>query len=83
VKDLQIMLKGVGLQPGREDGYFDDKTMLAVKSFQRLQSLEMTGQVDSATATKLEDATIAAIKDPKNDLQLQAAVRYLQGVLNK
>jgi carboxyl-terminal processing protease len=83
VKDLQIMLKGVGLQPGREDGYFDDKTTLAVKSFQRLQNLEMTGQVDSATATKLEDATIAAIKDPKNDLQLQAAIRYLQGVLNK
>jgi carboxyl-terminal processing protease len=83
VKDLQIMLKGVGLQPGREDGYFDDKTALAVKSFQRLQNLEMTGQVDSATATKLEDATIAAIKEPKNDLQLQAAIRYLQGVLNK
>jgi carboxyl-terminal processing protease len=83
VKNLQIMLQGLGLNPDRTDGYYSEKTALAVKAFQRLNSLPMTGEVDVETANKLEKAIVAQIKDPKNDLQLKAAVQELQSELGK
>ena len=35
VKNLQLMLAGLGFNPERSDGYFSDKTVTAVKAFQR------------------------------------------------
>ncbi|WP_281882965.1 S41 family peptidase [Paenibacillus sp. YYML68] len=78
VKNLQIMLKGAGYDPGREDGYYNDQTAQAVKSFQRANSVPVTGEVDEETATKLEKAIVAAIRDPKNDLQLKAALESIR-----
>lgn len=83
VKNLQIMLAGLGLSPDRTDGYFSEKTALAVKAFQRTQSLPMTGEVDVETANRLEKAILTEIKDPKNDLQLKAAVQQVQAQLSK
>ncbi|MEC0209470.1 S41 family peptidase [Paenibacillus ehimensis] len=83
VKNLQIMLQGLGLGPDRQDGYYSEKTALAVKAFQRLNGLPITGEVDTETATKLEKAILAEIRDPKNDLQLKAAVEYMQGAVKK
>ncbi|TVY09358.1 S41 family peptidase [Paenibacillus cremeus] len=83
VKNLQIMLQGLGLSPDRTDGYFSDKTAQAVKAFQRMNSLPVTGEVDTETATKLEKAILAAIRDPKNDLQLKAAVQQVQDAIAK
>lgn len=79
VKNLQIMLAGVGIAPDRTDGYFSEKTALAVKTFQRTNGLPMTGEVDTETANKLEKAILAQIKEPKNDLQLKAAIQALKG----
>jgi carboxyl-terminal processing protease len=83
VKNMQIMLNGLGFSPDRTDGYFSEKTALAVKAFQRTNSLPMTGEVDTDTANKLEKAILGQIKDPKNDLQLRAAVQALQSQITK
>ncbi|MEK3911899.1 S41 family peptidase [Paenibacillus sp. FSL H7-0331] len=83
VKNLQTMLKGLGLNPERADGYFSEKTALAVKAFQRMQNLPITGEVDTETATRLEKMILAEIKDPKNDLQLKAATQHLQSIMTK
>ncbi len=72
------MLQGLGLNPERTDGYYSDKTAQAVKTFQRSNGLPVTGEVDKETANKLEKAILAAIRDPKNDLQLKAAVEAMQ-----
>ncbi|MEF3305417.1 S41 family peptidase [Paenibacillus sp. GYB003] len=74
VKNLQLMLEGLGLSPGRTDGYFNDKTAQAVKTFQSRNGLPVTGEVDTKTAQSIEDAITKQIRDPKNDLQLKTAV---------
>jgi carboxyl-terminal processing protease len=81
VKNLQLMLAGVGFDTDRTDGYFSEKTVLAVKAFQRTNGLPMTGEVDTDTANKLEKAIMTQIRDPKNDTQLKAAVQSLESQL--
>lgn len=83
IKNLQIMLTGLGLNPDRTDGYFSEKTATAVKAFQRLHNLPVTGEVDVETANQLEKAILTEIKDPKNDLQLKAAVQQIQSAITK
>ncbi|CAH1215649.1 Carboxy-terminal processing protease CtpB [Paenibacillus allorhizoplanae] len=83
VKNLQLMLAGIGFNPERTDGYFNDKTALAVKAFQRTNDLPVTGEVDTDTAAKIEKAILAQIRDPKNDSQLKAAVFQIQKQLGK
>jgi carboxyl-terminal processing protease len=78
VKNLQIMLKGLGLAVDRTDGYYSEKTASAVRAFQRGNGLPVTGEVDADTANLLEKAIVAQMKDPNNDLQLKAAVQELQ-----
>ncbi|PYI51202.1 S41 family peptidase [Paenibacillus flagellatus] len=78
VKNMQLMLEGLGLAPGRTDGYFNDKTAQAVKSFQSANGLPATGEVDVKTAQKLEEAIAKEIRDPKHDLQLKTAVEAMR-----
>lgn len=80
VKSLQIMLDALGLKPDRQDGYFSAKTETAVKAFQRLHNLPMTGEVDTSTAQKIEETVYKEIRNPKNDLQLKEAIKYMQTV---
>jgi carboxyl-terminal processing protease len=81
VKNLQLMLLGLGFNPERSDGYFSDKTTVAVKAFQRVNGLPTTGEVDADTANKIEKAILTQIRNPKNDLQLKAAIEYMQSVI--
>ncbi|MGQ7277846.1 S41 family peptidase [Brevibacillus thermoruber] len=74
VKNLQLILSGLKLSPGRNDGYFDEKTEQAVKRFQASHKLPVTGKVDAATRTALEDSLREEIRKPANDLQLQKAL---------
>lgn len=74
VKNLQIMLKGLGLSVDRTDGYFSERTAAAVKQVQKADNLPVTGEVDTETANRIEKDIIAQIRDPKNDLQLKTAV---------
>lgn len=77
IANAQKMLKGAGFNPGRTDGYFDEGTVTAVKAFQKANGLSVTGKIDAPTATKLEEKLMDAVKNPKNDLQLQTALRVL------
>jgi len=77
VKNAQEILEGLGLAPGRTDGYFSDETAAAVKVFQKEHDLEATGKIDNVTAAKLEEAAVKEMKKEKNDLQLQTAIRLV------
>ncbi|GAX90824.1 S41 family peptidase [Effusibacillus lacus] len=79
VKTLQQMLIGVGLVPGREDGYFSAQTEEAVKTFQRMNGLSPTGVVEGQTTFKLMEA----INEKKkiNDTQLEKATSVLRSLI--
>lgn len=81
VKNMQVMLEGLGFNPQRKDGYFDVETENAVRDFQKASKLSETGEVDEGTAKVLEDKIIIEIKNVKNDLQLNAAIHLLQSAL--
>lgn len=83
VKNLQMMLDGIGLSPGRKDGYYSEKTAEAVKTFQSKNGLPVTGEVNSDTANKLEKAVIDHIRDPRNDFQLKKAIETLKSQIAK
>ncbi|MCQ6264355.1 S41 family peptidase [Fictibacillus sp. WQ 8-8] len=74
VKNAQKMLQGLGFDPGRTDGYFDEKTETAVTAFQKANKLSPSGKVDQKTAGKLESKIITEIRNKKNDVQLQTAL---------
>jgi len=77
IKNAQIMLKGLGFDPGREDGYFSGETVIAVKAFQQANDIEATGTINEKTAGAIEAKVIESIRDKKNDLQLQKAMEVL------
>jgi carboxyl-terminal processing protease len=77
VKNAQEILVGLGFEPGRTDGYFSDRTEIAVKAFQRKNEMDVTGVIDAKTATALEDAAREAMKQEENDIQLQTALRLM------
>lgn len=77
IADAQKMLKGIGFDPGRVDGYFDQGTQTAVTAFQKTNNLPTTGSIDGKTASVLEQQVLKAVNDPKNDLQLQEALKVV------
>jgi carboxyl-terminal processing protease len=79
VKNAQIILKGLGYEPGRTDGYFNESTEITVKAFQQENQLKMDGKIDGQTAAKLEQAVINELKKEEKDIQLQAAIKYIAG----
>lgn len=82
VRNLQVVLAGLGYDPGRKDGYFSLETEQAVKSFQADHDLPVTGRVDQQTAEKINEQLLAKVQDPRSDLQLQKAVEVLLKQLN-
>lgn len=77
IKNAQVMLKGLGFDPGRVDGYFSEETGAAVKSFQRENGLTETGKIDEKTASLIESKTIETIRSGKHDEQLIMAMKTL------
>lgn len=73
----QQLLKGLGFSPERLDGYFDERTELAVKTFQTIQDLPNTGVIDELTAEKLTEEINKQKEKEANDLQLQMAIEVL------
>ncbi|MGG0716869.1 S41 family peptidase [Robertmurraya massiliosenegalensis] len=76
VKSAQSMLKALGYDPGREDGFFDEKTENAVIEFQKAEKLEETGVLTGETSLKLMEKLRELIT--KNDTQIQKAVELLK-----
>lgn len=77
IKHAQSMLKSLGYEPGREDGYFSKETESAVKAFQTEKEIEVTGKLDKKTAESIQNAIIEKIRSGENDLQLQAALKLM------
>nr|WP_224749633.1 S41 family peptidase [Polycladospora coralii] len=78
VKNMQMVLDALGYKPGRTDGYFDDRTDLAVKAFQKTKDITANGQFDTKTAEQLRESFTAFLQDPKQDVQLQVAAELLK-----
>lgn len=52
-KEIQTKLTDYGYYSGDISGWFDDATVVAIKNFQQDNGLEVTGAVNSATASAL------------------------------
>lgn len=50
---IENRLRSSGLDPGRIDGVFDDKTRKAIKKYQKNRGLNQTGYIDPATVRAL------------------------------
>lgn len=72
----QKMLKAIGYDPGREDGFFDEKTKEAVIAFEKAQNLPEDGVLKGNSTLKLMELTRDKIK--ANDTQLQKAIEVLK-----
>lgn len=81
VKAAQKMLKALGFDPGREDGFYDEKTKEAVIAFQKSKELEETGILKGSSTIELMNALREKIK--KDDPQIKKAVEVLQKEMNK
>ncbi|HWO76591.1 MAG TPA: S41 family peptidase [Bacillus sp. (in: firmicutes)] len=77
VKNAQVILDSLGFEPGRTDGYFSNQTEIAVKAFQQIKGMKMTGVIDTSTAAAMEKAVIEKMNDPRYDLQLQTAIEII------
>lgn len=77
IKQAQIMLKGLGYGPGREDGYFSEETEDAIKKYQKEVGITVNGKLDQLTSEKLEASLIEKIRDEKNDVQLEEALELV------
>ncbi|MED3689437.1 S41 family peptidase [Peribacillus butanolivorans] len=77
IQYAQTILKGLGFETGREDGYYDWSTEIAVKAFQKQYGLKVTGKLDTKTAAHLETAILEKIQDEDNDIQLRTALNYV------
>ncbi|MGP3561661.1 S41 family peptidase [Geobacillus sp. BK01] len=77
IANAQKMLKGLGFDPGRTDGYFSKQTETAVKAFQQANKLPANGRIDEQTADVLQAKIMEAIRDPQHDVQLKAALNVL------
>lgn len=77
VENIQKMLTGLGHQTERVDGFYDENTEAAVKSFQRDHGLDVTGKVDEKTAGQIESKVIEEIRNGDNDQQLEKALNII------
>ncbi|SFC96871.1 carboxyl-terminal processing protease [Bacillus sp. 491mf] len=77
VKHAQEMLKSLGYEPGRGDGYFSKETEAAVKAFQNANSMDATGKLDKKTAETIQNKVVEKIRSGENDLQLQTALKLM------
>ena len=75
VLSVETILKGLGYSV-TADGYFDEATKNAVKSYQQKEGLTATGEVDEETAQKLMNSVRVLIQE--NDTQYQAAKELLK-----
>lgn len=81
IKNTQIILYGLGYDPGRKDGYFSEQTQAALKLFQEKIKLNVTGELNVETIEQLEREIIQLMVKPENDLQLQEAIRIIKRAL--
>jgi len=77
IASTQIMLKGLGYNPNREDGYFNRTTQTALEQYQADNGLEVTGELTEETAQKLQTSVIEKIRSGEDDTQKERALEVL------
>ncbi len=77
VSNAQLILNKLGYQT-REDGYFGEDTLVAVKDFQIKHKLSPTGIIDGETANKLNESFQNYLENHKVDNQLMKAIEVLE-----
>jgi carboxyl-terminal processing protease len=77
IESVQLMLDGLGYEPGRTDGYFDQATIDAVTAFQEEHDLEATGEIDQETAGLIEAELVEHIRSGEEDQQLERALQEI------
>lgn len=77
IANIQVMLDGLGYEPGRQDGYFSNETVEAIQAFQQDHNLPVTGEIDEETAGLVEVTVIDRIRDGEDDDQLEKAIEVL------
>ncbi len=77
VANAQKILTTLGYETDRQDGYFSKQTVEAVKQYQAQHDLEVNGNIDSATATKLTMSLRDRVKDKQYDTQLKKALQQV------
>lgn len=77
IKNAQLMLKGLGFESGRTDGYFDEQTEQAVLAFQQSNELQASGELNKETASELQQQIVEQVRNKENDKQLQTAIELL------
>lgn len=70
---VQSKLSNLGLFDGKIDGIFDNETILALKSYQEKNGLEVSGKIDAATTASLG---VSASSQTNSDLYLLAKLIY-------
>lgn len=83
IKQAQFILKELGYEPGRTDGYFDETTEAAVKVFQHDNRLPETGVIDGKTAKAMEKVILEEKENKANDRQLKTSLKYLSYMAEK
>ena len=73
----QRLLKGLGYDVGREDGYFDEQTANAVLAFRSDAKVEADNKMDRLFFSTMKERVEAFRADKKNDKQLQMAIGYM------
>ncbi|WP_234987436.1 S41 family peptidase [Halolactibacillus halophilus] len=74
VRFMQEMLKGLGYDINRTDGYFSNETAITLEAFQNEQGLSVTGELNQETAERLQSEIIQRIRDGKGDQQKTEAI---------
>ena len=77
IASAQIMLKGLGYNQNREDGYFNRATQTALEQYQADNGLEVTGELTEETAQKLQTSVIEKIRSGEDDTQKERALEVL------
>ncbi|WP_307189719.1 S41 family peptidase [Geomicrobium sp. JCM 19037] len=78
VRSAQEILLGLGYEPGRTDGYFDEQTENAVIAFQEMaDDLDVNGTINEETAQALHTSIVEQIREPSNDRQLNRAIEVI------
>lgn len=77
IKNIQIMLDGLGYDVGRTDGYYNKETEDAVKTFQADHDLSTSGEIDKKTAEVIETQVRERIRAGEDDLQMEKALELL------
>ncbi|MGD6817129.1 S41 family peptidase [Metabacillus sp. 84] len=73
----QGLLKALGFDPGRTDGYFSSSTKAAVQLFQKKNGLAASGILDEKTVSKINETAALKRLNKEEDRQLQAAMKVL------